>query len=771
METKTIINFLGYGSVLRLTLEIDHEVMSIICKNINSSEVHTCFGDSKYIGVKIVGRDGAIKFDQSIKGNESAVELANNLNGFKYENGDYINFYHPESYERMNMVGVENVPYSLETGCKNLEVYWSYFYFLNGKLMYSDLIMENLGSTGDKSQLILLIEDLIRLSPLKYTTDSYLKFKEALYRGRNLIHNSIVTEEEVSYITEEINKAKENLKEKNIIKFKNSVENLCLELSFEDSKIIATGLNEDKVAPLKGDRTYIGIEIYDRKGIIKLNGSITGNENPLRLINLLNGFRYEKGDYFKFYHEDKMIQITGFVKDSTVDMDQEIPTLDLNNSFFYIEDNLRYAKEQLNISADTKVLKKLLEEIQTGKEGLSYNYTSKSYASLNNALKYSENLLTEFSISEKEVLEAIGSLERGRKELKDRNKIIFKGYNNKVILSLRMDFTNMVIVAGDSIARAINDYYPTTEYISVKLFNRNGVEKYSRSLYGTENTVTLANELNGFPINKGDYLKFYHAEPKKRLVITDSIENAPFDLTDGMRELDLANSYFFLMDEKEELRYSDKILDTKDYKEILSEEIKSIPQFNSKEYEKKSYEELQRQITKANEVINNNNNNETIDGIVNILKTLRDTIKGLKRKSKVIFKGKNDMDILTLEIDEVSNKFIATGSEAIGEHSLKNKKYIEVMLYDENSIEKASYSIGENDNTLILAKKLNEMSYESGDYLKFYHLESDIKFKIEGYVENAPFALDRPSYKLDLLNSKFIIDAGILNYLYTNQEA
>ncbi|MGL4864645.1 MAG: putative mucin/carbohydrate-binding domain-containing protein [Cetobacterium sp.] len=760
LRKKNKIIFKGYNNVNFCEIVFNDDSMMLEAKGIDTT-IHPFHGSSKYAEIKLFNRRGIVKGNYSIKANESSLEFAKGISTLTFEETDYIKLYHLEKNSRMVIEGfVENTPSNLNNGCSAIDLENSYFYILNENLKYSNILLD---LSDDKTKLKDKIEELEKLDSNIYTKLSFNNLQMVIQKAKQLLETPNLTEQEIILILEELNEVENALREKNKILFKGYNNVIFSELTFNYDlmKFEASGI-ENMIHPYQYSRKYSEVILYNRKGMVKGSCSVNANENSMTFANSLNAMNFEETDYIKLYHLEKnaRLVLNGFIEDAPYDLSSGCLDIDLENSYFYIlNENLKYTNTLLDLSDDKSKLKDKIDEcLEISPE----NYTKVSYNYLKSHIEYATSMLSTPNLTQVEIDLEVQRLDEAKNNLKEKNKVIFKGYNNVNFLELTFNYDLMKFEAKgtDSI---VHPFHYGRKYGEVILCNKKGIVKASYSVNANENSIQFANNLNKLTFEETDFIKLYHLEKDRRLVMDGFIENTPYDLSTGCIDIDLENSYFYILNEN--LKYSDILLDLSDDKTELRNKVEEYSQISSEKYTKKSYDYFKNHLNYAQSILEVPN--LTTDEINLEIERLDIAKNKLREKNIVIFKGYNNTIFSELTFNYDLMKFEATGIENMIHPYQYSRKYSEVVLFNKKGIEKGRCSVNANENSMIFANSLNAMSFEETDYIKLYHLEKNARLVLNGFIEDAPYELSSGCIDIDLENSYFYIINENLKYTDT----
>ena len=339
------------------------------------------------------------------------------------------------------------------------------------------------------------------------------------------------------------------------------------------------------------------------------------------------------------------------------------------------------------------------------------------------------------------------------------NTINFLGYNNLTFLSLGFDMENNKFVAVSN-GKTVHAYQGGSEYARITHYDKKGNVKGTYSIYANQTADSVAAKLNEASFVQGDYLKLYHLEQSGRLRISGYIQNFDGNISRGVGNLNLNTSYFYINGEN--LEYSNVQLDLSANKDDLSLKIEEAKKIKSEGYTKTSYESLQNAIKAGEDVIASTN---VYEEEVNLaVEAIDNAISGLRGVNVINFLGYNNLTFLSLSFDMENNKFVAVSNGKKVHDYQGSSVYATITHYNSNGEVKGTYSVRANETADNIAAKLNEASFEQGDYLKLYHLEQGGRLRISGYIQNFDADISRGVGNLNLNTSYFYINGENLEY-------
>ncbi|MGL5153210.1 MAG: putative mucin/carbohydrate-binding domain-containing protein, partial [Clostridium sp.] len=536
------IVFRGYNNNEFLKVSFDSERK--VFKGVSNGEAANPYLGGKYAEVIHHDKKGNVKGRYSINGGHNANEMAEAINTWKYDDGDFLKVYHAEKNNRLVINGyVENAPYDLSTGGVNLDLNNSFFYMNGESLKFSN---EQLDLSANKDGLVKKIEEAKKFEGVNYTKASFDNLVKIIAGAEAKVLETNLFESEILEEIEKLNNGISELKGVNRINFMGYNNEIFLDLEFdnENKRFIAKS-NGKMVHPYQYSRVYSKVEHFNQKGELKGSYKAIANQTADEMAEGLNSAKFVEGDYIKISHleQNSRLRINGYVKDAPKDLSTGAKDVDLANSYFYFEgESLRYSNKQLDLSADKS---ELIAKVNEGKKVKGDNYTKTSFENLQAAIVSGENLINSTNVYESEITEEIAKINKAIEDLRVINVVEFKGYNNEVFMTLGFDNVNKRFVAASN-GKLIHPYHYSKEYARVELYNKNGELKGSFKAYANGNADEMAKALNETTFEEGDYIKFNHIEQGNRLAIKGYVNNYNGNLENGVGSLDLSNTKFNL---------------------------------------------------------------------------------------------------------------------------------------------------------------------------------------------------------------------------------
>ena len=581
--------------VHRFELLLDRETMQLkvnILAGLGYSGTHpfhSGFGNNKYINIKLIDKDGNIKKEVSMNGNDN-VKKVNPLNNVDFEYGDRLRIFHEEADWRTKISGNVNDE--------------------NGEMI-------------DLSQ----------------------------RTSKNLLinHDFEITESGLRLVTpfsNELNKTKITLSgvgcQEGVHRFELTLDPLTMQLKVN----ILAGLGYTGTHPFHsgfGNNKYINIKLIDKDGNIKKEVSMNGNDN-VKKVNPLNNVDFEYGDHLKIFHEeaDWRAKIAGNVytpqgtlvdlsertsKDTLTRYDfeitksglQEVPTFtnELNNRITLSGVGCQEGTHKFDLSLDplTKQLK-VSGVINATYHGFHPYFGNNKYINIK-LLNKNGVVKKEFSLTGNEIAtKANTELNNVNFEYGDRLRIFHEeaGWRTKIsgnvydvsgtltnqfangtsknilntydfmittsglklVPAFTNELNNTITLSGvgcqegthkfeltlDPLTKKLkingligvgytgtHPFHPSypNEYINIKLLDEYGNVKKEFSMKGPENVKKAQNELNDTDFEYGDRLRIFHQQAGWRLKIAGNVYDTELQKVDLSQSTskDILNTYDF----------------------------------------------------------------------------------------------------------------------------------------------------------------------------------------------------------------------------------
>ncbi|MBO3444279.1 putative mucin/carbohydrate-binding domain-containing protein [Clostridium sp. CCUG 7971] len=757
-STNEII-FKGYKEETFLTVKFDDENKGF--KATSSGKVANSFIGDQYIKIEHYDKHGNKKATYTLNGGQNADELAKKLNSTKYRDGDYLKLDHTEKGRLAIKGNVKNAPGYINDSLTNVNLNSSYFYIQKGKLNYSDKRLD-LGFNKDD------LEDLLKkvktLKEQDYTKTTLAKMIEKSNEANAVYNNNQASDEEISNATISLKESIDNLRKINEVVFKGYNNETFLTLNFDTDENRFIAKSSGKVAnSYMHSNEYVRIDHFNKKGEKKGSYKMLANQNANDVASKLNNLAFKEDDYIKLYHAEKNLRlvINGYMENSPKNLSNGVGNLDLNNSLFYLTgESLIYSDKKLDLSANTDDLKETISKANKLEES---KYTNSTWANLKEKINEGQVVVNTENVDAEEVESAINNIEKAIKDLREINEIQFKGYNNEIFLKLGFDIENKRFIATSS-GTVANTYMGSAVYTTIEHYNKKGELQNKYSIKGNENANSIAEKLNQVQYRDGDYLKLSHSEKNRRLAVIGYVENTPHDLSNGVGELSLNKSIFYLGGDN--IYYSNEKLDISADKNELILEISKGKEIKESLYTKLTYEKLQDAITEGEKVIDASNVYE--EEIQEVISKIKFAIENLREINDIQFKGYNNEIFLKLGFDTENKRFVATSTGKIANTYMGEAVYITIEHYNKDGQLQGRYLVKGNEAADSIAQRLNNASYSDGDYLKLSHLEKNRRLAIKGFVENTPHDLSSGVLSLDLSNSMF--NLGGENLIYSHMQ-
>ncbi|MGL5407626.1 MAG: putative mucin/carbohydrate-binding domain-containing protein, partial [Shewanella sp.] len=347
------------------------------------------------------------------------------------------------------------------------------------------------------------------------------------------------------------------LKALNMIVFKGYNNNEFLKLGFDSEQQQFIAEANGQVANKYSNGTYASIKHYDQAGNLKATYSVQANQTADAVVAQLNGAAYESGDYLQLAHKEQAqrLAIMGYVEAAPADFTNGVQSLDLTTARFYLDgESFKFSSEALDYTADTTALQALIAEVDALE---ATNYTPTSYQAVVTAREAAQVIVETFNVTAAQVQAASEQLQQAVSELRLKNEIQIKGYNNEIGLTISFNPETQTLHATTN-GKIVHPYFGGT-YASIKHYDQQGVLKATYNVLATQTADAVAAQIEGTSYETGDYFQITHKEPTKRLAITGYIEAAPADFSNGVQSLDLTTARFYL--DGESFKFSAEALD------------------------------------------------------------------------------------------------------------------------------------------------------------------------------------------------------------------
>ncbi|SIR75549.1 Putative mucin or carbohydrate-binding module [Bacillus cereus] len=295
------------------------------------------------------------------------------------------------------------------------------------------------------------------------------------------------------------------------------------------------------------------------------------------------------------------------------------------------------------------------------------------------------------------------------------DSIVFQGLSNDVMSTvmlghnekkLNVNFTN----------NEIHYRFEKEEYMGLKLYDRNGIEKKSVSAEGQETGKRFAMELNELDFEYGDVVKVFHAEPSRLKWYKNNV------LVDQGKAKNKEEKLFKITSQGFELKDSLQEVTTKPQKVVVGMDVdkldpKEFVQVNDGEVvgfvEKPTTTKIGKQTVKV----------ETKDRFGN--KQVTEVPLEVTYGDSIAYVGYNNdiASVVTLKHDD--KKFHATDMDSQIHKYFDKELYMGITLFDGEGKEKKHVTAEGQETSKNFAEQVNGMQFEYGDVVKVFHAEPD----------------------------------------------
>lgn len=331
--------------------------------------------------------------------------------------------------------------------------------------------------------------------------------------------------------------------EDNSMVFKGYKNEVFLEVKIDEENRKFEAISSGKVANTYYSNKYAQIEHYGKFDELKNRYAMNGGQNANVMADQLNAASYEVGDYLKIYHpEQGRLSVQGYVENDTNNIHSSVAGLDLGNSYFYLTDkHMTYSDKKLSPAITVEDIKEKLVQFEAYNES---DYTAGSWAVFRSKIQEVEAMLQDPNVTSEALNKLWSEIETYESLLCPISVIVGKGYNNQEFIRIGFD-TNTGQLIAESTGLQANVYVGANVYFRLSVLDKDGQVELTYSIRGNENADRLAAALNSVTLEKGQKIQLMHHEPQ-RLAIQGYVIDAPYDLSKGLRELDLNKSYFHL---------------------------------------------------------------------------------------------------------------------------------------------------------------------------------------------------------------------------------
>ncbi|MDA1679754.1 putative mucin/carbohydrate-binding domain-containing protein [Bacillus cereus group sp. TH152-1LC] len=303
------------------------------------------------------------------------------------------------------------------------------------------------------------------------------------------------------------------------------------------------------------------------------------------------------------------------------------------------------------------------------------------------------------------------------------DSIIFQGLSNDVMSTVMLHHNEKKLNANFT-NNKIHYRFENEEYMGLKLYDRNGIEKKSVLAEGQETGKRFALELNGVDFEYGDVVKVFHAEPSRlkwyqnnKLADQGEAKNKKgkffkitpqgFELKDSLQEVTAKPQQVVVGTNIEKL-------DPKAFVEVKDGEVVGF-------VEKPNTTKIGEQQVKV----------ETKDRFGN--KQVTDVSLEVIYGDSIAYVGYNNeiASVVTLKHEE--QKLHATDMNKQIHKYFDKEQYMGITLYDQNGTVKKHVTAEGQETSKNFAEQVNGVQFEYGDVVKVFHAEPD---RLKWYQNN-----------------------------------
>ncbi|PGB51312.1 putative mucin/carbohydrate-binding domain-containing protein [Bacillus anthracis] len=303
------------------------------------------------------------------------------------------------------------------------------------------------------------------------------------------------------------------------------------------------------------------------------------------------------------------------------------------------------------------------------------------------------------------------------------DSIIFQGISNDIMSTVTLRHNEKELNVNFT-SNKIHYRFENEEYMGLKLYDRNGIEKKSVSAEGQETGKRFAVELNGVDFEYGDVVKVFHAEPDRlkwypnnTLVDPGNAKNKKekffkitpqgFELKDSLQEVTAKPQQVVVGTDVEKL-------DAKSFVEVKDGEVIGF-------VEKPNTTKIGEQKVKV----------ETKDIFGN--KQVTEVPLEVTYGDSITYVGYNNeiASVVTLKHEE--KKLHATDMDEQIHEYFDEEQYMGITLYDQNGTEKQRVTAEGQETSKNFAEQVNGLQFEYGDVVKVFHAEPD---RLKWYQNN-----------------------------------
>ncbi|MDC7974658.1 MULTISPECIES: putative mucin/carbohydrate-binding domain-containing protein [Bacillus] len=303
------------------------------------------------------------------------------------------------------------------------------------------------------------------------------------------------------------------------------------------------------------------------------------------------------------------------------------------------------------------------------------------------------------------------------------DSIIFQGLSNDVMSTVMLHHNEKKLNANFT-NNKIHYRFGNEEYMGLKLYDRNGIEKKSVLAEGQETGKRFALELNGVDFEYGDVVKVFHAEPSRLKWYQNN------KLADQGEAKNKKEKFFKITPQGFELKDS--------LQEVTAKPQQVVVGTNIEKLDPKAFVEV-----KDGEVI----------GFVEKPITTKIGEQKVKVETKDRFGNKQVTEVSLEVIYGDSIAYVGYNNEIASVVTLKHEEkklhaidmnkqihkyfdkeqYMGITLYDQNGTVKKHVTAEGQETSKNFAEQVNGVQFEYGDVVKVFHAEPD---RLKWYQNN-----------------------------------
>ncbi|MED1381603.1 putative mucin/carbohydrate-binding domain-containing protein [Bacillus mycoides] len=490
------------GTNIKSVVTLNHEEKKFSTTN-SEGPMHTSFADEKYMEMTVYDKAGKEKKAVSVKASENTKVFAEQFNGISFEYGDMVKVYQKE-FDRFK-VYKKNEFVDAQYGVHEV------FFKVTEQGFERMAAQQEVTPVPQKVEIGTEVEKLDAKNFVEVKDGEVIGFVEKPNTSKIGVQK-VKVETKDRFGNKEVTEVSLEVTYGDSLVFKGlnySTDIKSIVTLQHDQKKFSTTADSNPVHHYFKEETYFEFTLLDQKGIEKKKATVKGVENTKEFAKAINGLEFEYGDVVKVYHAESdrfnWYQNNNFTGQGKAKVEKELFFKVTEKGFERIEalQEVKAVQQKVVIGTDAEKLE--VKNFVEVKDGEVIGFVEKP-----DTMKLGEQKVkveTKDRFGNKTITEVPIEVTYG-------DSLVYQGVSNvtRSIVTLNHDekklhatFTNDVIHY-----RFVNE-----QYLGFAIYDQNGNEKKHISADGQETSKNFAEQVNGTPVEYGDVVKVYHAEPSR----------------------------------------------------------------------------------------------------------------------------------------------------------------------------------------------------------------------------------------------------------------